>query len=295
MPVPPLGAADQGGGRRLQAALAVVVACAALSIIVGPTGAAAAMSATPAPPTPVPTSPDQMGPPQWLPLRHDLDGGEMKVGCTFESHGSPFGYECAGHHDRWALDLIATRGTPVYAAGRGWAVDLSGKAGGNGYGNVVQVDHGNGMTTLYGHLSKILVPAGGAWVTENTVIGLVGSTGTSSAPHLHFEKRSTLFDAAVDPGPLMACRAGYLVRYPEVAKQETWRGLPWGAITVVSDGTDCATPDGTQKLPPNRAPGDRSGTGAGRPDASPSDPWLRLVESSDLWRRALAAALAPVA
>ena len=193
--------------------------------------------------TNIPTA--RYGPPRWLPLRHDLNGGDIEVGCTYDSHGSQFGYECSGHHDRWALDLIASRGTPVYAAGKGWATNLTGGRGGSGYGNVVSVDHRFGISTLYGHLSKILIKPGGQWVDQNTIIGLVGSTGTSSAPHLHFEERNALLKQAIDPGSLMACRAGFLVPYPQHAGEPTWKGLPWGKIHVGSDGTACGNPDGT--------------------------------------------------
>lgn len=215
-----------------------------------PTATTVAATSTPALPSttsattttspPEPVVPGQFGPPQWLPLRHDLDGADITVGCTYLSEGSQFGYECAGHHDRWALDLLASTGTPVYAAGKGFATDLTGKPGGSGYGNVVQVDHGGGTITLYGHLSKVLIAPAGQWVDQDTVIGLVGSTGTSSASHLHFERRSTTFDVAVDPGTLLACRLGELVRYPEAAGSPTWKGVPWGKLHVASDGTTCA-------------------------------------------------------
>jgi murein DD-endopeptidase MepM/ murein hydrolase activator NlpD len=55
-----------------------------------------------------------------------------------------------------------------------------------GYGNVVYLDNGNGVETLYAHMSKINVSVG-QQVTRDTVIGYVGSTGRSSGPHLHFE------------------------------------------------------------------------------------------------------------
>jgi murein DD-endopeptidase MepM/ murein hydrolase activator NlpD len=57
-----------------------------------------------------------------------------------------------------------------------------------GYGNVIAIDHGTGMQTLYAHLSTINVGCG-AFVTQGDVIGAMGSTGNSSGPHLHFEMR----------------------------------------------------------------------------------------------------------
>lgn len=207
------------------------------------------------------------GPPVWLPLRHDLDGAEIKVGCTFDSHGSQHGYECGGHHSRWALDFIAPTGTPVYAAGAGFAVDLTGKPGGSGLGNVVRIDHGVGRSTIYGHLERSMVPAEGAWVDQDTQIGTVGSTGSSSTPHLHFERsysptgsKGILTGESVDPGELYACRAGFLVSFPDVAGFDSWYGLPWGSLTVASDGTDCtdrpgdAAPATDADSPPLRLP-----------------------------------------
>lgn len=180
--------------------------------------------------------------PEWLPLRHDLDGGEIKVGCTHDSHGSQFAYECGGHHRYWALDLLATRGTPVYAAGSGFARNATGQSGSSGYGNVVRIDHGFGVESLYAHLDQVLLPAEGAWVDPDTVIGVVGNTGSSSAPHLHFEKRvdgAAGQDSSVDPGPLKACVLANVVAYPQIRGIETWDHLPWGALSVFSDGTSC--------------------------------------------------------
>lgn len=82
------------------------------------------------------------------------------------------------------LDIGAPTGTPVKASDSGYVV----VAGWNdyGYGNYVVIDHGNGFQTLYAHLSRYFVNAGDV-VGQGTVIGLVGSTGRSTGPHLHFE------------------------------------------------------------------------------------------------------------
>ena len=203
-------------------------------------------------PTPVASTagPGVYGAPLWLPLRRDLAGAEVKVGCTFESHGSQHGYECSGHHGRWAIDFIAESGTPVYAAGAGFATNITGQPGGSGFGNVVRIDHGMGISTVYAHLTTAIVPAEGKWVDETTLIGTVGSTGSSSTAHLHFERFSIPSpdtdigdQTSVDPGPLFACRGDLLVSFPQVAGQTTWKGLPWGALTVASDGNDCLAPE----------------------------------------------------
>lgn len=83
------------------------------------------------------------------------------------------------------LDLRALYGTQIHATGDGKVV-FAGRNG--GYGNMVEIDHGNGLRTRYGHLSAILVNEGDV-VHEGDVIGRVGSTGRSTGPHLHYEVR----------------------------------------------------------------------------------------------------------
>jgi hypothetical protein len=81
------------------------------------------------------------------------------------------------------IDFTAPRGTPIQATGNGTIV----KAGrGSGYGNRVVIDHGYGYETLYAHMNRIDVKVGQK-VTRGEVIGLVGSTGASTAPHCHYE------------------------------------------------------------------------------------------------------------
>ncbi|MBX3018761.1 MAG: M23 family metallopeptidase [Bdellovibrionaceae bacterium] len=82
-------------------------------------------------------------------------------------------------------DIAAPKGTPVKAAAAG-TVTKSGWSG--GYGILVQLRHAGGVVTRYAHLSKTLVRKGQS-VGQGTVIGRVGSTGRSTGPHLHFEKR----------------------------------------------------------------------------------------------------------
>ncbi len=83
------------------------------------------------------------------------------------------------------LDIGAASGTKVLAANKGTVI----KAGwNNSYGNVVMIDHGGGIVTLYAHNSKLLVSTGDV-VAKGQAIALVGSTGQSTGPHIHFEVR----------------------------------------------------------------------------------------------------------
>jgi murein DD-endopeptidase MepM/ murein hydrolase activator NlpD len=90
-------------------------------------------------------------------------------------------------------DFPADYGTPVLAAGAGKVI-FAGRY--SGYGNCVQIDHGNGVVTLYGHMQRILVKQD-AVIAAGDRIGLVGSTGRATGPHLHFEIR--LDHRPVDP------------------------------------------------------------------------------------------------
>ena len=83
------------------------------------------------------------------------------------------------------VDISAPAGTPILAAAKG-TVTVAGYEG--GYGLSVEIDHGYGYTTRYGHSSKLLVQRGQS-VERGDVIALVGQTGVTTAPHLHYEVR----------------------------------------------------------------------------------------------------------
>lgn len=84
------------------------------------------------------------------------------------------------------VDYAAPIGTPVYAAGSG-RVKFRGEMG--GYGNVIQIEHGNGIMTVYGHMSRFGNAREGGHVERGETIGYVGMTGLATGPHLHFEFR----------------------------------------------------------------------------------------------------------
>lgn len=83
------------------------------------------------------------------------------------------------------IDISAHRGTPIHAAADGIVI-LSGWYG--AYGNAIVIDHGGRISTLYGHCSRLAV-SNGQSVKRGQIVGYVGSTGLSTGPHCHFEKR----------------------------------------------------------------------------------------------------------
>jgi len=82
------------------------------------------------------------------------------------------------------MDFTAPKGTPIYASGDGKITRVDNNS--SGYGKHIRIDHGYGYLTLYGHLSKYNVKKGQK-VKRGDLIGFVGNTGRSEAPHLHYE------------------------------------------------------------------------------------------------------------
>lgn len=83
------------------------------------------------------------------------------------------------------IDIKAPRGTPIVASADG-VVTYAGRR--RGYGNVVEVDHGNGLETIYAHLNEIGVQEG-VDVLQGEILGTVGATGNATTPHIHYEVR----------------------------------------------------------------------------------------------------------
>jgi hypothetical protein len=98
----------------------------------------------------------------------------------FGMHNDPFTGSYQLHK---GIDIAAPKGTPVSTTADGVVASTTYQSG---LGNLIVIDHGNGYSTYYGHLSKIMV-APGHKVNRGEVIGLVGSTGYSTGPHLHYE------------------------------------------------------------------------------------------------------------
>lgn len=115
-----------------------------------------------------------------LPLKHPVAGSKMSS--KFGTRRDPFLRRYAFHS---GIDFKARTGTSVKPTAHGRVI----KAGWQGgYGKMVEIDHGNGTTTRYAHLSRVLVNRGQI-VSIDTTIGKVGSTGRSTGPHLHYEIR----------------------------------------------------------------------------------------------------------
>ena len=131
-----------------------------------------------------------------VPVRKPVTG-EVDMSSPFGMRLDPFLGRPAIHT---GIDLRGEIGEPAHATAAG-RVTIAGREG--GYGNMVEINHGNGLATRYGHLSKILVKVGQT-VHIGEVIGLIGSTGRSTGPHLHYETR--INGEAVDPQKFL--RAG---------------------------------------------------------------------------------------
>lgn len=134
-------------------------------------------------------------------LERGLQGIPQVLPAAIESISSGFGYRRdpfnGGGAMHSGLDFRGPTGAPIYAAAKG-KVTYAGRQ--NGYGNVVEITHGNGLMTRYAHMSRFVAKVGHN-VTAGAIIGAIGSTGRSTGPHLHFEVR--INDRAVNPLPFL--------------------------------------------------------------------------------------------
>ena len=135
---------------------------------------------------------------QGVPYAEPSDITPSSAGFTWPTSGqitSGFGPRWGRMHQ--GLDVGAPTGRPITAAKSGKVI-VAGWSG--GYGNLVVIDHGGGLSTAYAHQSRIAVKVGDP-VTQGGLIGYIGSTGHSTGPHLHFEVRVN--GAARDPLPYL--------------------------------------------------------------------------------------------
>jgi len=130
-----------------------------------------------------------------------------KINNEFGFRRNPFGGRAYEFHP--GMDIDGERGDLVTAPANGTVI----KAGWTGgYGNMVEIDHGNGLTTRYGHLSKIEVEVGDV-INRGQLLGNIGSTGRSTGPHLHFELR--LNDKSINPRHFLPQEPADLTNIPK--------------------------------------------------------------------------------
>ena len=134
-------------------------------------------------------------------LERAIDGIPQVVPASIQNITSGFGFRHDPFHGRGAMhagiDFRGPVGSPIFAAADGRVTFAGVKSG---YGNAIEITHGNGMLTRYAHLSRIDVKVGQG-VGAGSTIGGLGSTGRSTGPHLHFEVR--INDRAVNPRPFL--------------------------------------------------------------------------------------------
>ena len=150
-------------------------------------------------------------------LERALDGIPQVVPASVQNISSGFGFRRDPLNGRGAMhagiDFKGAIGSPIFAAAGG-RVTFAGRK--SGYGNAIEITHGNGMLTRYAHLSRIGVTVGQKVAAGDTIGGL-GNTGRSTGPHLHFEVR--INDRAVNPRPFLEAAPDVLkeVRSPRTA------------------------------------------------------------------------------
>jgi murein DD-endopeptidase MepM/ murein hydrolase activator NlpD len=148
---------------------------------------------------------DQLQVLESLLLNQDLDRSQTPSSTPLTNTyvSAPFGERIdpitGGHEFHKGLDLDGQIGDPIHAAADG--IVMRAEFDNGGYGNVVDIDHGNGYATRYGHCSKLLVKVGDL-VHAGDVIAKVGATGHATGPHLHFEV--WINGAPVNPQPYLS-------------------------------------------------------------------------------------------
>lgn len=142
---------------------------------------------------------------------------EIKSSNISSDYGNRIGPFTGLHENHDDLDLPAELGSPILAAGKGTVLYA---AYAPGYGNLVEIDHGQGIITRYGHANKLLVKAGDI-IEQSQQIATVGSTGKSTGPHLHFEVSKG--GISIDPKLLFAIEgkpnSGDIKRYTFIFKE----------------------------------------------------------------------------
>lgn len=151
-------------------------------------------------------------------LERSVAGLPQSLPASLEYISSGFGFRAnpftgGGGEFHPGLDFKGPYGAPIYSAARG-TVSFVGQR--SGYGNCVEIDHGNGLVTRYAHMSGFRTVIG-KQVIAGEQIGLIGSTGRSTGPHLHFEVR--IGDRPVNPRPFLEAATNVLQKAGPVAGQ----------------------------------------------------------------------------
>ena len=148
-------------------------------------------------------------------LEHGLAGIPQFLPASLEFISSGFGFRSdpftGGAAFHAGLDFKGPIGAPIYAAAQG-RISFAGIR--QGYGNCIEITHGNGLLTRYAHMSAFRAQIG-QLVKPGDVIGAIGSTGRSTGPHLHFEVR--INDRPVNPRPFLESASHVLEETPERA------------------------------------------------------------------------------
>lgn len=123
---------------------------------------------------------------QIIEMQESISASTPSIWPTSGDVSSPYGLRWGGSDFHPGMDIANDVGTPIVATADGVVTTAGYNSG--GYGNMVDIDHGNGYTTRYGHMSSVVVSAGQT-VKRGQIIGYMGSTGFSTGPHLHYEIR----------------------------------------------------------------------------------------------------------
>ena len=139
----------------------------------------------------------------------------IQLSSSYGMRSDPF----TGRAKRHAgIDIPGAIGTPIYATADGVAEHAGWM---NGYGNLVELNHGRGLETRYGHMSRLAINPGDH-VTRGQVIGYMGSTGRSTGSHLHYEVR--IDGAPVNPLPFLAS-SDYMVALKDAPRGQQLAAL----------------------------------------------------------------------
>jgi len=178
--------------------------------------------------------------PDWLPFKNSAPG--VRINCTW-NNGCKNGY-----HGYPAIDFNTGYGFPIYAAGNGTLTAYTGcnattysTCGPDNFGNAVRINHPNGLTSWYAHLSS--VSRGSGPVSAGELIGYSGNSGHSYGAHLHYEVRPANggWGSQIAPPPLHATQGATVVSYPRALGYNAWGGSGGVPCGIQGDEPNCTS------------------------------------------------------